>query len=412
MVDEANIFVYVRDANTLSWSEWTEIGSLYLADNISKVFEKRLNEYGHYDIKFGDGVNGKTLNTGDYVQIYYLESDGVKGIVGSKTAQQGKLVLFNSPFFREISNDTDDKSDYMTADQCLNLKFDNTYASVSPTYMEGVESIRKNAPLIFSAQNRTVTTNDFESFVEKNFSNIIQSVKAVSNKTYTSEYLAYYYDLGLQRPNLDDKLLFNQISFNDACDFNNVYIFGVPRLGAIQNETTPIELFFAQKQSIVDKLNEVKMVNQNIVINDPVYLAFDIGLPLLSEFTFTSDIRDETKIRITRSTDQIISKEQIKSSVFNYIKNFFSQSNNNLGQFLDLSQLSFDILNLNGVKSLETVRTNNNIEYKTSKLNFVYWNPLYPESTVESLAQNTALKYFQFPFFYKISNLINKIEVV
>jgi hypothetical protein len=156
----------------------------------------------------------------------------------------------------------------------------------------------------------------------------------------------------------------------------------------------------------------VKMVNQNIVINDPVYLAFDIGLPLLSEFTFTSDIRDETKIRITRSTDQIISKEQIKSSVFNYIKNFFSQSNNNLGQFLDLSQLSFDILNLNGVKSLETVRTNNNIEYKTSKLNFVYWNPLYPESTVESLAQNTALKYFQFPFFYKISNLINKIEVV
>jgi len=412
MIDETNIFVYVRDYKSQMWSEWTEIGSLYLADNISKVFEKRLNEYGHYDIKFGDGVNGKTLNTGDYVQIYYLESDGVKGIVGSKTAQQGKLVLFNSPFFREISNDTDDKSDYMTADQCLNLKFDNMYASVSPTYMEGVDSIRKNAPLIFSAQNRTVTTNDFESFVEKNFSNIIQSVKAVSNKTYTSEYLAYYYDLGLQRPNLDDKLLFNQISFNDVCDFNNVYIFGVPRLGAIQNETTPIELFFAQKQSIVDKLNEVKMVNQNIVINDPVYLAFDIGLPLLSELNFTSDIRDETKIRITRSTDQIISKEQIKSSVFNYIKNFFSQSNNNLGQFLDLAQLSFDILNLNGVKALETVRTNNNIEYKTSKLNFVYWNPLYPESTVESLAQNTALKYFQFPFFYKISNLINKIEVV
>jgi hypothetical protein len=115
------------------------------------------------------------------------------------------------------------------------------------------------------------------------------------------------------------KLLFNQITFNDACDFNNVYVFAVPRLGAIQNENTPIDLFYAQKQSIVDKLEDYKMVTHNVVIRDPIYIGFDIGLGVDSE-TLTSDIREETKIRITRSQYDLISKEQIKSTVFNLIK--------------------------------------------------------------------------------------------
>jgi hypothetical protein len=178
------------------------------------------------------------------------------------------------------------------------------------------------------------------------------------------------------------------------------------------NETTPVDLFFSQKQAIINKINEVKMVNQNIVVSDPVYIAFDIGLPTLSETTVTSDIRNETKIRITRDPNQIISKEQIKSSVASYITDFFLQSNNELGKFMDLSELSFNILNLIGVKTLETVRTVDSFEYKVSKLNFVYWNPLYSSSPVTSLGQNITLKFFQFPFFYEMSNLINKIEVI
>jgi len=69
-------------------------------------------------------------------------------------------------------------------------------------------------------------------------------------------------------------------------------------------------------------------------------------------------------------------------------------------------------LNINGVASLETVRKNNNVEYKLPKLNFLYWNPLYNTSTVYSTGQNISLKFFEFPFFYQISNLINKIEVI
>jgi hypothetical protein len=413
MVDYNNMYVFVKDINTQKWSEWTEVNSLYIANNISKVFEKRLNEYGHYEIKFGNDINGKRLNAGDYVAIYYLESDGTRGIVGTNASKSGRMVLFNSALFSEISEDIkNETSNYITANDILKLKFDNQYESVPPTFIESVENIRKNAPLTFSAQNRAVTTYDYESFVDKNFSNIIQSVKAVSNKEYTSQYLAYFYELGLERPNLDDKLLFNQVSFNDSCDFNNVYLFCVPRLGAIVNENTPVDLFFSQKQSIINKLNGVKMVNQNVVVSDPIYIAFDIGLPILSETELSADIRNETKIRITRDPNQVISKEQIKSSVAAYIRDFFSQNNNELGKFMDLSQLSFDILNLTGVKTLETVRMGDSGEYKVSKLNFIYWNPLYKSSPVTSLGQNITLKFFEFPFFYEISNLINKIEVI
>jgi len=413
MVDHNNIYIFVKD-NTINnkWIEWKEISSLYLASSISMVFEKRLNEYGHYELKFGNNINGKRLNAGDSIAIYYLESDGYKGVISNNDSKQGKLVLFNSSLYNDIFKDIKNvNSKYITADEIVSLKFDNTYSSIKPTYTETVDQIRTNAPSIFSSQNRTVTTNDYESFVRKNFSNIIQSVKAVSNKDYISQYLSYYYDLGLERPNLDDNLLFNQVSFNDACDFNNVYLFCVPKLGAIQNEMTPIELFFAQKQSIVDKLNQYKMVNQNIVICDPVYIAFDFGLPLLGESIMPS-IKDETYFRITRNENQLISKDQIKGLVFNIIKEFFSQTNNNLEQKLDLTTLSFDILNVNGIKSIETVRKSGNTEYKTPKMSFVYWNPFYNNANVNSTAQNMNLKFYEFPFFYQISNLINKIEVI
>ena len=412
MVDHNNIYVFVKDYNTKKWLEWKEISSLYLATSISMVFEKRLNEYGHYELKFGNDINGKRLNAGDSIAIYYLESDGSKGLISNNDSKQGKLVLFNSNQYNTIMDGIKNvNSNYITADEIISLKFDNAYSSIKPTYTETVDQIRINAPSIFSSQNRTVTTNDYESFVRKNFSNIIQSVKAVSNKDYISQYLSYYYDLGLERPNLDDNLLFNQVSFNDACDFNNVYLFCVPKLGAIQNEMTPIELFFAQKQSIIDKLNQYKMVNQNIVVCDPVYVAFDFGLPLLGE-VITPSIKDETYFRITRNENQLISKDQIKGLVFNIIKEFFAQTNNSLEQKLDLTTLSFDILNVNGIKSIETVRKSGNIEYKTPKMSFVYWNPFYNNANINSTAQNMNLKFYEFPFFYQISNLINKIEVI
>ena len=408
-VDYNNIFVYVRNANTQLWDEWSEIGNLYLADNSAKVFEKRYNANNNIEIKFGNNINGKSLNENDEVQVFYLESDGSLGVIGAGMLSEAKLYNYSSTKLSDILTNLGDINGYMTAQELFQLNLSNEYDSIPNRDAETVDEIRKTSPLLYSSQNRAVTVNDYEAFVTKTFSNIIQSVKVVSNKDYTKEYLNYFYDLGLERPNLDQRLLFNQISFNDSCDFNNIYIFTVPRYGAISNETTPNQLYFSQKQAIVDKLEPIKMITNNIVICDPTYMAFSIGLLDFGE-TLTPDIRKSTIIRVTRKTDVVISKEQIKSNIFDIIKTFFSQENNELGATLDFNKLSFDLLNVDGVKKIETVRSDTG--YTVNKLNFIYWNPYYEEVDINSISQNLTLNFFKFPYYYELTNLINSIEVL
>jgi hypothetical protein len=190
-----------------------------------------------------------------------------------------------------------------------------------------------------------------------------------------------------------------------------VYCFIVPKYGSIINEQIPSSISISQKQAIAESFRDIKLINQNIVVCDPIYNAFDIGLPFPDE-TNTEVIRDETKLKIYRDPAFNTSKELIKSNVFSIIQDFFDISNNKLGSLLNLSQLSQDILTIPGIQKIETYRNNKNNEFFVSRINFVVWNPLYPEVTLESTSQNYSLQYFQFPFFYQISNLLNKIEVI
>jgi hypothetical protein len=410
-IDGNNIHIYVKSVKTNTWKQWQEVSTLFLTKTISEVYEKRLNENGFYEIKFGNDVYGKGLEAGDQVVIFYLESDGVDGEISANTLRNTKIFEYTTVLFDEIFDSVKVRDDYISPSLLYLLDVSNNYASIPVTPAESVVDIRNNAPALFSSQNRVITSSDYEAFVTKYFSDILQNVKVCSNKDYTQKYLAYFYELGLERPNDDARVLFNQVSFSDACDFNNVYIFSVPRIGAIRNETTPLELFYAQKQSIVNKLEPFKAINQNVVIADPIYLGFDIGVPMLDE-ELSFDIRKETYLRVYRSNYEIISKDQIKNEIFTLIKTFFLQENNNLGGVIDLATLSYNILAIPGVKSFETVRKNGNSEYKIPKLNFVYTNPFYPNVNVKTTSQNMNLEFYEFPFYYDITNLINRIEVI
>ena len=410
-IDNNNIFVYVRNASNGVWFEWTELTSLYVAGSEDLVFEKRFNEQGRYELKFGDGITGRKLSAGDQVAVYYLMCNGTQGVVSPNALQGRALVPFNTTQWNEIFDDVKNADlEYIEATNLQYINLDNLVASTPFTTFESLEQIRDNAPVMFSAQNRTVTVEDFVATVRKYFSNIIYDVQAVSNKQYTSEYLNYFYEIGLERPNDDERVLMNQVMFTDACDFNNVYIFAVPKLGAIQDGVTPTSLATSQKQAVVDALNSTKLVNQNIVVCDPVYQAFSFGLSVAGEEAATT-IKDETILRIRRSTEFNISKELIKAKVVDIITNFFAQESNLLGGIINVTQLNIDILSVPGVKSIETVRSGS--ESRTvPKINMIVWNPFYPDATPDITSQNIQLKFFEFPFFYDISNISSKIEVV
>lgn len=412
IIDNNNIFVFVKDVFTEKWTEWKEVDTLYGQESRARVFEKRFNENLNYEIKFGNNVNGKQLNQGDQISIFYLQSKGSAGQIGSNLAAGRSLVLYNSNTWNQISNDIKLPSTSRTVIPILKYITINNQVPSSPfKSFETVDEIKKNVPLMFMSQNRCVTVGDFELFISNKFSNIIHDTKVANNQNYTKYYLKYFYDIGLEKPNQDERVLLNQVLFSDSCDFNNIYCFVVPKYGAILNEEIPLTLPISQKQAIVESFANTKLINQNIVVCDPIYNAFDIGLPYTDE-TNTDLVRSQTKIRVYRDIGYNTSKELIKTSVFNLINEFFDISKNELGGTLNFNQLSRDILNIPGIQKVETFRDDAGNAFSANRINFITWNPLYPDTTLESTSQNYTLQYFQFPFFYQISNLLNKIEVI
>jgi hypothetical protein len=414
-IDFDNIDVYVENASTGEWSQWEEVDSLFLSKSTDKVFDKRVNENGRYELKFGNNINGKRLSPGDIVSVFYLLSDGDIAILDQNLLSQASSITE----YRTTKFDTlqdyiyDSDLTFLSPNLSQTISIDNPIQSTLTSTYEDVDSIKSLAPKLFTAQNRAVSITDYNAFIEKKFNNILQSFKVVSNETYLGGYMNYFYDIGLSRPNENTNVLTNQVLYADACDFNNVYIFAVPKVGAILDETTPNAIPVSQKNAIHSQLQDVKMITNEIVISDPIYTAFDFGVDIATNEPRTlSKIRDGVKIEIEIDSQSRISKEAIKNSAITVIKDFFKVSNNSLGQLVDLSILSRTVLSIEGVISISTKYTHNDKVYTVPGFSFVTWNPQYPEEDIAITTQTISLPYFKFPFLFEESNLSLKIDII
>ena len=105
-ISDNTFSVFVKEINDNKWYEYTETPSLYLNVGTDRVFEKRFNENGRYEIKFGDGINGKKLTVGNSVGIYFILSDGEPGMVSANALQGKQMLLFNSTRFNQDRKST------------------------------------------------------------------------------------------------------------------------------------------------------------------------------------------------------------------------------------------------------------------------------------------------------------------
>lgn len=408
-VDYSNIFVFVKDATTQLWSEWNLVESLFNEQTNSKSFEKRLNDAGRYELKFGDDVNGKKLNANDLVAVYYLQSNGSQGVIAAQAINGAALVRYTTPRFREISSNIYEATDPIVTQDQLNAVFiTNTNKSTDPKSLETVQEIRENAPRIFSAQNRAVTTVDFDAFAKRNFANLIRDVKTISNSEYINAYMKYFYDIGLKQPNDDNRVLLNQVSFADACDFNNVYMFVVPRNFVVQN-SIPQTLSTNLKQLIVNQMQSLQMQSIELVPSDPVYIAVDVAVAAFDE-PASVDLREKSMLVIQRAQNSKITPSQIKANALDAMLNFFDINRMKLGMMLDFFALTKDLLAIAGVERIFTKRIDNNTE--VPGVSFVLWNPLYDVEDVSITSQNIALPSFKYPFLIDGDKLSSKIMVI
>jgi hypothetical protein len=408
LIDHHNIHVYVRENKSLNpkWIQYTNVPNLYSENAASRSFEKRLGSNGLYEILFGNNVNGRKLDQGDQVAIYFLQSSGVNGVVGVGALNSAERTsLFGTSLFtNQISPDVNsNSSNYLNASQLRNLIFENVSGSTLPTDVEGAESIRKNAPAAFKSQYRLVTAKDFETFIRINFANIVSDVKVFSNWEYTGQYLKYFYNIGIS-PEGFNQIVLNQVLFADSCNFNNIYICCIPK---ISQESTLKYLLPAQKQLISSNLEPLKILTSEITFMDPIYKAITFGTktnnPLVIDEVETH-VLQIVKTKSNQRTARSIQQEAAK-----LFKEFFSLANTKIGSTLDYASLVSKLLSIDGVHKLVTKNTSTNEVYEG--LSFYMWNPMYPDLDKQVVVNNLTLENFELLYFVDLSTVDSKIIV-
>jgi hypothetical protein len=408
-ISHGSISVYVKEIATNTWVEYEEVDSLFLASDDSRVYDIRLNENGHYEIKFGNGIFGKSLSEDDEVAIFYILSDGQKGQISKNAINGNKIYIYNSSLFNQIYSDVNSSNINYDIDENNKsyLTFNNLSNSTIIRDAETVDEIRENSPLFLSSQLRLVTELDYENFLKKSIPNVLNDVKVVDNAVYMNEYIKYFYDICVD-PNKVNRVILNQVNFADSCDFNNINIYCVPSFNIVSDDQYPEFLSNSFKTLIKNITKDKKIISNEVVPRDPIYMGIDLGFTNLD--IVSKNIYSDTKLVVVREQNNKTNKETLKSKVASAILQYFTPSNIKLGQTIDISKLSSDILSIAGVKNIRTINSKENVYF--NGLSLVMWNPMFENVDETVINQTTTLPFFKFPYIYRPNTLINRIEVI
>jgi hypothetical protein len=410
-IDQDSINVYVLSSVTNKYTEFRRTSSLFLETNTSAVYELRYNENGYYEIKFGNNVFGQQLTPGDTIYVYYVQSNGESGIISANQLNGNPINFYTTPQFLRISADVlNNTLNYLTDTEASQITFSNELASSPPNQPESVDQIRQNAPKTFFSQNRLITEQDFKTFIDKNFNNIVISSAIVNNNDYIDTFIKYFYDLGITRPNVDPRYLFNEVNFSHAGQTNNIYIFCIPKIKSVGDDNTQYFLQNSQKNVILSSMRDLKALNMDLIPQDPIYQAFTLGLAAPGE-TLNEDIYKTTFLVIKRSSDVRVDVDSIKNNVNTIFERYFAPEACELGQLININDLVTQILSINGVETFSVRRVLSDGSIITNNgLTLLTFNPNYSNVDIDIVTANIQLPYFKFPFLWN-KTILNNIIV-
>lgn len=391
IIDHNSIDVYVRPQEG-SWKKYEQVDSLFLSEGTDTHYELRYNDRGTYDIFFGDDINGVAIPDNAEIAIYYLaiNSRNAPLSVGSVNSP---MARFSSNRINSILLDTGDVTNSVYLNELKTVfTAENTSVSTPKTDPETVAEIRRNAPSTFKAQNRLVTKEDYRSFVLNNFSDFVSDVLVLNNEEYLDNYIKYYSNLGLNKPFEESRALFNQINYSGSVNFNNVYLFLIPKTG---NYVTNV-----QKQLIVNKMKATKTLSAEIVPSDSIIINFGVATPV--DAIIFEDL-DSSGLVITKTPNTNRSESNIKLEIVDVIKNYFDERSLLFDQTIDTSEINSKILSINGVQEISTI----NGSVINSGLGLYEWNPAFPERITSAPPTNLFTGIFV-PRLV-VGNLLNKI---
>lgn len=397
--------VYVDENGDGNWTEYSESASLFLENSEAQKYERRFTEDFGYEFKFGNGTYGKKLKKNARILIYYLISDGEVAQIGNDILNGTNFTVYTTNNFEQIKASENFKA--QTNNVYLDwLSVKNTGPSTPISYPESVSSIRKNAPKAFASQGRLYSLGDYSAFIDKYFSSYCKDTYFCKNDEFTADYLKYYYDIGIAAPQKDSRLNIAQVEFMTAVNFNNIYCFLVPAINTIINNKIPNYLNSSLKKQIVNKATPQMGTTHNLVVIDPIYKAFTFGSYNIDDNDF-NESQFNNKLVLIRNKNTKYSYSFIKNYCIDSLTAYFATLS--LGSTINTSDITQIINSVPGVKEFYIEDENG---YKDNKINLYIWNPLYSNEDNKVISQPYRCKNFEYPYFYALDELINKIEVI
>ncbi len=148
--DTSTLLVKVQNSSSDTTTETYILAGGY--NNVtatSKVYFIQEGQDGKYEIYFGDGVNGKALADGNIVILEYIVTNVTDSNGASSFTLSGNIGGFTDVTISTVSS------------------------SQGGALGETDDSIRLNAPLQYAAQDRAVTTTDYETLVQSIYPNAL-----------------------------------------------------------------------------------------------------------------------------------------------------------------------------------------------------------------------------------------------
>ncbi len=148
--DTSTLLVKIQNSSTdTTTNTYSLAGGYNSVDATSKVYFIQESQDGKYEVYFGDGVNGKSLSDGNIVILEYIVTNKAVSNSASSFSLSGNVGGFSDVTIATVSN------------------------SQGGSESESNESIKHNAPLQYAAQDRAVTTTDYETLVQSIYPNAL-----------------------------------------------------------------------------------------------------------------------------------------------------------------------------------------------------------------------------------------------
>jgi hypothetical protein len=149
-IDTTTLLVKVQNSSSdTTTNTYSLAGGFNNVTATSKVYFIQEGQDGKFEIYFGDGVNGNAVSDGNIVILEYIVTNKTLSNNASSFSLSGTIGGFSDVTITTVSN------------------------SQGGSESQDNESIRHNAPLQYAAQDRAVTTTDYETLVRSIYPNAL-----------------------------------------------------------------------------------------------------------------------------------------------------------------------------------------------------------------------------------------------